>query len=120
MSTPRRLMTQARLVLAVFLLALGVAIASPALRPVSFEMVCAGGVMQVVDRGDDGALAQARSLLDCPLCAPAGAPPAALTSLLPQSDLPAHRSVCASAAVAALRSDAPAPARGPPSLSFQA
>jgi len=113
-------MTQARLVLAVFLLALGVAIASPPLRAVSLEMVCAGGVIQVVKHGDDGALAQARSLLDCPLCAPAGAPPGALTSLLPQPDLPALSPVSASAAVVAVRSDAPAPARGPPSRSFRA
>jgi hypothetical protein len=117
MSIPRRLMTQARFVLAVFLLSLGLAMASPALKPVSLEMVCAGGVMQLVERVDEGAAPQPRSVLDCPLCAPAGAPPAALPTLLPLPDLPAYRPAFASAAVAALRSDAPPPARGPPSHS---
>lgn len=116
MSTPLRLMLQARFVLAAFLLSLGLAIASPALKPVSLEMVCAGGVMQLVERGDEGAAPQGRSVLDCPLCTPAGAPPAALPSLLPQPDLPAYRPVFAFAKGVTLRSDAPAPARGPPSL----
>ncbi|MDH4377149.1 MAG: hypothetical protein QE494_12705 [Ramlibacter sp.] len=114
MSTPLRLLTQARFVLAVFLLSLGLAMASPALKPVSLEMVCAGGVMQLVERGDEGAAPQVRSVLDCPLCTPASAPPAALPTLLPQPDLPAYRPVFASAAVAARRSAAPPPARGPP------
>jgi hypothetical protein len=116
MSTPLRLLTQARFVLAVFLLSLGLAMASPALKPVSLEMVCAGGVMQLVERGDEGAAPQVRSVLDCPLCTPAGAPPAALPSLLPQPGLPAYRPVFAFAKGVALRSDAPPPARGPPSL----
>ncbi len=118
MSSPRHLLRHARLVLAVWLLSLGVAIAAPALRPVALEMVCAAGGMQLVERSDDGGIApQVRGLLDCPLCAPAGAPPAALPTLLPQPDLPASRPAFASAAVAALRSDAPPPARGPPSHS---
>ena len=116
MSTSRRLMTQARFVLAVFLLALGLAMASPALRPVSLEMVCSGGAMQLVERGDEGAAPQARSLLDCPLCAPAGAPPLALASPLPQAELPAQRPMFAATDSVSLRSDAPPPARGPPSL----
>ncbi len=116
------LLRHARLVLALWLLALGVAIAAPALRPVSLEMVCAGGVMQLVERSDTGAAQadggaapQARSLADCPLCMPAGAPPAALAVWVAAA-LPAHRVSVAPAARLQVRSDAPAPARGPPSL----
>ena len=124
MSSPRHLLRHARLVLAVWLLSLGVAIAAPALRPVALEMVCAAGGMQLVERsadgqavGDDGGVApQARGLLDCPLCAPGGAPPAALPAL-PRLDLPAHRVAAAPSPAPQVRRDAPAPARGPPALS---
>lgn len=124
MSSPRHLLRQARLVLALWLLSLGVAIAAPALRPVALEMVCSASGMQLVERSDDGqalradggAAPQGRGLLDCPLCAPAGAPPAALPTL-PRLDLPAHRVAAAPAAAPQVRSDAPAPARGPPALS---
>lgn len=123
MSAPRRLLLQARLVLAAFLLSLGVAVAAPALRPVSLEMVCAGGAMQLVAhasdggaaQGDGGAGPQVRSLLDCPLCVPAGLlPQAELALSLPV--LPAHRVAPAPAAAVAVRGDGPAPARGPPAL----
>ncbi len=117
MSSPRHLLRHARLVLAVWLLSLGVAIAAPALRPVALEMVCAAGGMQLVERSDDGGIApQVRGLLDCPLCAPAGAPPAALPAL-PRLDLPAHRVAAAPPPAPQVRRDAPAPARGPPALS---
>lgn len=117
------LLRHARLVLAVWLLSLGAAIAAPALRPVTLEMVCAGGVMQLVERSDAGAASQteggsasqARGLIDCPLCMPAGAPPAALPALV-MSAPPSHPVSAAPAADLQVRSDAPAPARGPPSL----
>lgn len=119
----RHLLRHARLVLAVWLLALGVAIAAPALRPVALEMICAGGGMQLVERStvagtpalaDDGAAPQARSLIDCPLCMPAGAPPAVLTGL-PAPALPGHPAAVPPTPRLQVRSDAPAPARGPPS-----
>ena len=59
--------------LAVFLLSLGVAIASPAVKPQTLEMVCAGGTYKLVPQ--EG-VAVAPSALDCPLCAPSGLPPA--------------------------------------------
>ena len=124
MSSPRHLLRHARLVLAVWLLSLGVAIAAPALRPVALEMVCSAGGMQLVERGDDGqavradggAAPQVRGLLDCPLCAPVGAPPAALPPVA-HLDLPAPRVAAAPAAVLQVRFDARAPARGPTCLS---
>ncbi len=66
MPTSYRLMLQARLVLAAFLLSLGVAVAAPALRPAAvgaFEWVCAGGVMKRVERSVTGS-ADPSALLD--------------------------------------------------------
>jgi hypothetical protein len=74
MQTLRHMTRLARLVLAGFLLSLGVAAAAPALKPHVLEMVCSGGVYKLVSQegGAPGAAA-----LDCPLCAPAGLPPVA-------------------------------------------
>ena len=72
----------ARYVLVWFALSIGVAIASPLVKPQSVQLVCSasGGVKIIVDGGDEdtGAL---RNTLDCPLCAAVGAPP-------PQTFLP--------------------------------
>ena len=121
MPAPLRLMLQARLVLAAFLLSLGVAIAAPALQPVALEMVCSGsGGMALIERplrADGDGIPQARSLIDCPLCVPAAAPPLAATALpplaLPALALPSW----VPDRVTTVRTDAPAPARGPPPAS---
>lgn len=130
MSATRRLMLHARLVLAAFVLSLGVAIAAPVLRPAAYEMICAGGVMKLVERTSPGASESARSgqqpgaladsggLLGCPLCAAAGLPPAAVPAPpLAAYSLAAPES--APPAPARVRADAPAPARGPPALVFR-
>ena len=68
----------ARLVLAWFLLALGVAVAAPAVQPAGLQLVCAGAGLQLVPL-DDGAAGAPTRALDCPLCSPAaGLPPAAV------------------------------------------
>lgn len=69
----RRLPRLARLVLAVWLLSLGAAIASPAVQPQRLEMICAGGVMTLVVQ-DDGQAGTTAPSLDCPLCVALGAP----------------------------------------------
>ena len=60
----------ARLVLVWFALALGVAVASPLIKPDASTLVCsAGGVMKRVAADTDAdAAPMLPSLLDCPLC----------------------------------------------------
>ena len=79
MSALRHARFLARLVLAWFVLSLGVAVASPLVHPQAMELVCsASGVVKVVVQGDDGAQELGRAHIDCPLCIPAGAPPLSL------------------------------------------
>lgn len=69
--------------LAVFLLSLGIAIASPAVKPQTLDMVCAGGVFKLVLTEGAG-VSPAPSALDCPLCVPSDAPPASrVAAVLP-------------------------------------
>lgn len=114
MRSLRHLTLAARLVLATWLLSLGVAIASPLVQPRGLEMVCAGGVMKLVAPSDDGDAPPATAQGDCPLCAShGGLPPApAVAGVVhpPQQEtlpLPAEPRPT----LAAL---APLPARGPP------
>ncbi len=111
---PLRQMTRfARLVLAWFVLTVGVATAAPALQPQSLQMVCSGGTMKLVTVGQEGA-ATALPTLDCPLCASFHAPPPASRQAALQPAVPAGLAVVRSADPPALFSAAPAPARGPP------
>ena len=118
MQTLRHARFLARLVLVWFALALGVAIASPLVKPQSTELVCAsGGAMKLIVKSDDGKPVQSGHTLDCPLCATIGAPPplvqlpVAVPSALAQALLPI------AAAHIAGRTAAPLPPRGPPTLS---
>lgn len=115
MQTLRSTRNLARLVLACFLLALGVAVASPMVSPKSLQLVCsAGGAIQLValDGGDStpGAVAPG----DCPLCIVAGAPPPwvplAVVAMVPAEAL----LVTVPRSRIATRSAPPLPARGPP------
>lgn len=102
----------ARLVLAWFVLSLGVAIASPVVQPRGLDVVCVGAGLKLLQTGDDGEAAPAAGL-DCPLCSTAAAPPPAPTAMaLPAG---AHERTPASARSAPLAHDLPVPpARGPP------
>jgi len=108
----------ARLVLAWFVLTLGVAVASPVVHPMAMEIVCtAGGSMKVVVTSDDGPSAEmGQHTLDCSLCLAATLPlPASRVSLeMPQPLAHALKPLVA-AHIAALVG-APLPPRGPPSL----
>jgi hypothetical protein len=104
-------------VLALFLLSLGAAIASPLVKPQAMELICSGaGIIKAVVHTDDGVQEMGAGHLDCPLCVLGGAPPlpsvAALPPVLPLGHavqpIPAARIAAATAA--------PLPARGPPSL----
>lgn len=66
----------ARFVLVWFALSIGVAIASPLVKPQGMQLICSGaGAMKVVVTGDDGKAPLASHTLDCPLCASISAPP---------------------------------------------
>ncbi|MFO6420628.1 DUF2946 family protein [Hylemonella sp. W303a] len=119
MQALRRARFLARLVLAGFALALGVAIASPIVQPKTMELVCAAdGVMKLVAQGDDeGAATRHAHALDCPLCVQVLTPPSVPVSVLPHDSplaLALHPLV---AAHIAGRTAAPLPPRGPPSFS---
>ena len=104
----------ARLVLVWFALSLGVAVASPIVKPVAMQLVCSGGVAKLVAQGDDGSQPVANHTLDCPLCASFGAPPdaglSAREALAPQGIVAQSHPSSRIAFLAA----APLPARGPP------
>ena len=114
----RRSTVLARLVLACFLVAVGVATAAPLVHPKAMELVCsAGGAIQWVmaDTDADGdAPAMGAHTLDCALCLPLALP---ATPVLPPVVAPAPplRAVhpFKSAEIAALLG-APLPPRGPP------
>ena len=105
----------ARLVLAGFLLSLGVAAASPAVKPQALEMVCSGGSYKLVSP-QEGTFSGAASVLDCPLCVLSGLPPVAPAfaargtwgaESLPQGG---------DALVATAFQSGPPPARAPPAV----
>lgn len=106
----------ARLVLAWFVLALGVAVASPIVHPRTMELVCsAGGSMQMVVTSDDSQRsATGPHTLDCALCLAISAPlPQAGTPFESPHPLADALTPSFVARIAALVG-APLPARGPP------
>lgn len=108
----------ARLVLAWFVLSLGVAIASPLVQPQSLELICAtGGAMKLIVKNADGTAQERGHTLDCPLCATVAAPPPALTPVVLAPSPLAHALQPVAAAHIAARTAAPLPPRGPPALS---
>jgi hypothetical protein len=108
----------ARLVLAGFVLALGMAIASPLVQPKAMELVCAsGGAMKLIIKSADGGEATSSHTLDCPLCAAVSAPPPALAPVTVVPSSLAHALRPLVSAHIAGRTAAPLPARGPPALS---
>jgi hypothetical protein len=103
----------ARLVLAWFALSLGVAIAAPIVKPHGVELICsAGGAVKIMVKGDAGQPSGTHTL-DCPLCAPSGAPPIASAGLARAQPLRYVVQTIPAARIAALTQPVP-PARGPP------
>ena len=102
----------ASLVLAWFVLSIGVAIASPVVQPRGLDFVCVGAGLKLLQAGDDGEAVPAAGL-DCPLCSTAAAPPPAPTAMALLAG--AQEREPASARNAPLAHDLPVPAaRGPP------
>lgn len=109
----------ARFVLVWFALSVGVAVASPLVKPQAMELICSSaGVMKVVFTTDDGGRDAASPALDCPLCAATSAPPPPFARLTAgPAQPPAYRLQVMAAAPLAVLTAAPLPARGPPALS---
>lgn len=116
MRTLRRSLSVVRLVLAWFVLALGVAVAAPIVQPQSTMLICAqGGSKMIVVDADGNLVADGgHANLDCPLCLPVALPPAFETIRLPVAPpMACAQHSFVSAHIAALVG-APLPARGPP------
>jgi hypothetical protein len=107
----------ARLMLAWFVLAIGVAVAAPAVGASSLELVCSGGALKLVAKAGDGGVAPAGHALDCPLCVHVDAPPLLCASHVFHAAGRSGPLEAASQTTAVARSAAPPPARGPPAQS---
>lgn len=117
MRTLRHFTILTRLVLAWFVLSLGVAVASPIVQPQDVLLVCTGsGAMKVLVKADDGGTREvASNSMDCPLCAPLAAPPPVARLQAEPAQPLAYALQAIPAAHIAARTAAPLPARGPPS-----
>lgn len=111
----------ARLVLAWFVLALGLATAAPLLQPAPTQVVCtADGELRIVAMADDGTAPAHDHALHCPLCLfGSGAAPAVPG---PSAGLRAPAAKVAAvdpahSVIVRQHSRAPLPARGPPPVS---
>lgn len=113
MENLRRARRLACLVLAWFALSVGVAVASPVLKPPALELICSGsGSMKVLVKGDGGAPNGGSHLQDCWLCVTTCTPPVAL--VFPLHRLPADPPTAALPVQVAAQTAPPLPARGPP------
>ena len=116
MKMPRTFSALRLRVLAWFMASLGVAIAAPIVHPQPIQVICSStGTLMLMMQSDDGTVEKMGSAgMDCPLCSPAGAPPAVATGNVIPS-LPLLQPIEAARIAAATA--APLPARGPPALS---
>jgi hypothetical protein len=118
MQSLRRAHLLARFVLVWFALSIGVAIASPIVKPQAMELICSSsGAMKVLVKTDDGAKELSGHTLDCPLCATLSAPPPVVTLTTEPAQPLAHVLQAIAAAHIASLTAAPLPARGPPAFS---
>ncbi len=115
-TTPQTLRRLARLVLAWYVLFVGVSVLAATLQPKTLDVVCSSmGIMKVVVQGEGGD-AQLRSSMDCPLCAHAtpALPPPSVAHLAHVADARSHIVQRLPAAVLLARTAPPLPSRGPP------
>lgn len=120
MEALRRARDLIRLMLVVFVLAIGVAIASPVFNPKALDLVCSGiGVVKLVDAGgsgETGSESPRGHTLDCPLCASLSAPPPVVRALAAAPQVQAHARRLDVAMHVAVITGSPLPPRGPPAL----
>lgn len=115
MSPLRPLSRLARFVLAVWVLALGAATASPLVRPGALALVCAAsGVTELRWVDGDALSALGAAALDCPLCLPALVPPPVAEGRAEPVPAPAWGGRSLPPAPPVVRAAAPLAARGPP------
>ena len=107
----------ARVVLVWFALSVGVAIASPLVKPQAMELICsASGVLKLLIKSDQGSEVVSLHTLDCSLCATGYAPPPVVQLHVdPVQPLAYVLQSIPTAPVASL-SAAPPPGRGPPAF----
>jgi Protein of unknown function (DUF2946) len=104
------------LVLAWFVLSVGVAIASPIVNPQSTMLVCTGtGDMKLVATDDDSGNPSTPKL-DCPLCTTIGASSPPFNTALSQPSPLSHALLPFVAAHIASLTAPPLPSRGPPTF----
>jgi hypothetical protein len=116
MQNLRRSLSVVRLVLAWFVLTMGMAVAAPIVQPQSTVLICSEGGSKMIVVDDDGnqVVDAGHSGLDCPLCLPVVLPPAFKSLRLPVAPpMTCAQHSFVSAHIAALMG-APLPARGPP------
>ena len=109
----------ARFMLVWFALSIGIAVASPLIKPQGMELICTGttGVMKVLIQTDDGPQEASMHTLDCPLCAFMTAPPAVARLMAEPVQPLAYVMRSIPAARMACLTGHPPPARGPPVFS---
>ena len=118
MQTLRNAHLIARFVLVWFALSIGVAIASPIVKPQSMEVICSGsGVMKLLVKSDEGSKVVSLHTLDCSLCATAYAPPPIMQWSVEAVQPLAYVLQSIPAAHIASRTAAAPPGRGPPAFS---
>jgi hypothetical protein len=105
-----------RLVLAWFMLTVGVAVASPVISPQTLVLLCSHeGRKAVVLDADGQVVTTGQQSLDCPLCLPVVGPPPASFASLPAPTLTFAAPLHVSPSQYYAPVGAPLPARGPPS-----
>ena len=115
MNAPRALLSLRWWVLAWFVLAIGVSVASPLVQPRAMEIVCSGaGMARILLHTDQGQVELGAQGLDCPLCLLAGAAPASDAPLWHAPVTWLRLAVRPVPAPALTSMAVPPPARGPP------
>ena len=119
MQTLRNAHFIARLVLVWFALSIGVAIASPMVKPQSLQLICSGsGAIKIISSDADGKASTTPATnthtLDCPLCAAIAAPPPVDANHLAFAAPLDYTLPARAAALPVTIFATPPPARGPP------
>ncbi len=108
----------ARLILAWFVLTMGIAIASPIVHPKAMELICsASGNMKLIAVGEDGS-ELSHHTLDCPMCMATTLPPDIVTARFEHPQPLAHALTKVAVAHIASAVGAPLPPRGPPAFTL--
>jgi hypothetical protein len=108
----------ARFVLLWFALSIGVAIASPLIKPQAMELICtSAGAAKLLVKTDEGVKEVSGHTLECPLCATLSAPPPVVRLTAEPAQPLGYVLQSIPAAHVAARTAAPLPARGPPAFS---